>query len=124
MIHTGWDTTPVASSNGESERNEKTNKPIQVMGSDGADFHLHSIARRVTLPTSLSFLSQFLSIQTYTLNNRTEMQRCIAFKIAVMRKCAKSQSQMNRTTLALKIGKCDTRGFSEFKAFILSSILL
>ena len=95
-----------------------------ITGGDGADFHMHSIARRVTLLNSCSFLSQFFSIQTDTLNNRTEMQRRVAYKIAVMRKCAKSQSQMKRTALAFKIGKCDTRGFSEFKGFIISSILL
>lgn len=91
-----------------------------ITGGDGADL----IARRVILPNSHSFLSQFFSIQMYTLNNRTEMQRCVDYEKAVRKKCAKSQSQMKRTTFVFKIGKRDSRGFSEFKAFIISSILL
>lgn len=96
---------------------------MYISGGDGADCQVHSTARRVTLPDSHSFLSQFFSIQIYTLNNRAEMPRCVAFKIAVMRKCAKPQSQMKWTVLAFR-GKCNTRGFSEVEVFIISSVFL
>lgn len=108
---------------------EKNNsyQPTYITAGHSADSHLHSVERRVVLLNFL-FLPQVF-ILTHILNNGNngiEMQRLVTFKIVVMRKCAKIQSQMKRTILLFKIGNYDIRGFPEFlsKAFIVSSILL